>query len=98
MITRYTSIAFLVLLATFAPLGAADTAIGFQPADNISVVLTRQAGQTVEVRLVSGEKIGGKVEKVGENLVHLSQLTGAEFFEAAVRLDQIAAVVVRAKK
>jgi len=30
-------------------------------------------------------------------LVHLSQLTGAEFFEAVVDLDSISAVVVRAK-
>ena len=48
--------------------------------------------------MTSGEKIGGKVEKVNEDLVHLSQLTGAEYFEAAVDLNAVAAVLVRAKK
>lgn len=45
----------------------------------------------------SGEKIGGKVEKVGDKLVHLSQLTGAEFFDAAVDTSDVAAVIVRTK-
>jgi hypothetical protein len=98
MITRCSAIASLVLLATLAPLCAEDAGIGFRSEDLIGTVLARQAGQTVELRLVSGEKMGGKVEKVGANLVHLTQLTGAEFFEGAIRLDQIAAVVVRAKK
>jgi hypothetical protein len=61
-------------------------------------ILRRQNGQVVELRLVSGEKIGGKVEKVGENLVYLTQLTGQEFFEAVVDLESVSAVVVRAKK
>jgi hypothetical protein len=52
----------------------------------------------VELRMKSGEKLGGKIEKVGAKLVHLSQLTGAEFYDAAVDLDAISAVVVRARK
>jgi len=61
-------------------------------------VLQRQVGQSVELRMKSGEKIGGKLEKANEKLVHLTQLTGAEYFEAAVAVEDIAAVVVRAKK
>ena len=45
----------------------------------------------------SGEKIGGKVEKVGDKLVHLSQLSGTEFFDAAVDTSDVAAVIVRTK-
>lgn len=71
--------------------------IGFKADDTISSILQRQSGQVVELRLVSGEKIGGKVEKVGDNLVYLSQLTGQDFYEAAVDLDSVSAVVVRGK-
>ena len=43
----------------------------------------------------SGEKIGGKVEQVNDNLVLLSHLTGAEFFDGFVNVKEISAVVIR---
>jgi len=79
------------------PLSAADSRLDFKTADTIATVLVRQEGQKVELRLHSGEKIGGKLEKVGDKLVHLSQIVGAELFEAAVAIEEIAAVVIRAK-
>ncbi len=65
--------------------------------DTMAAVLKRQVGQTVDLRMKSGEKIGGKVEKVNEKLAHLSQLSGAEFYDAVVAIDGIAAVAVRTK-
>ena len=97
MITRSAAISLLLSLYAFASLRGEST-IDFQPGDSIANVLTRQVGQIVELRLKSGEKMGGKVEKVGAHLVHLSQITGAEFFEAAVAVEDVTAVVVRAKK
>ena len=72
--------------------------IDLQPSDTIIGILQKNVGQVVELRMKGGEKIGGKVEKVGDKLVHLSQLTGAEFFDAAVDAADVAAVVVRTKK
>src|SRR4051812_48354959 len=72
--------------------------IDLQTSDTIIGILQKNVGQTVELRMKSGEKIGGKIEKVGDKLVHLSQLTGAEFFDAAVDTAEIAAVVVRTRK
>lgn len=63
-----------------------------------ATVLETQVGKTVELQLKSGGKIGGKVTFVGENLVHLSSLTGMEMYEATVTLDDITAVVVRSAK
>jgi len=45
--------------------------------------------------LRSGEKMGGKVAGVTENVVHLSNLTGAEFFDGFIDVKDISAVVVR---
>jgi uncharacterized protein YkvS len=87
----------LVVLLSGASLFAADGKLDLKPGDAVKHVLERQVGQVVELRLGSGEKIGGKVEKVGENLVYLTQLTGAEFFEAVVDIESVSAVVVRAK-
>jgi uncharacterized protein YkvS len=89
-------LAALILLgiSSFSAIGAP---IDLKPDDTILSILRAQTGQVVELRLGSGEKVGGKVEKIGENLVHLSQLTGMEFFEAVVDLNAISAVIVRAK-
>ena len=75
----------------------AQSKIELQPSDTILSILQRNIGQMVELRMKSGEKIGGKVEKVGIKLVQLSQLTGAEFFEAAVDAEAVSAVVLRIK-
>ncbi len=72
--------------------------IDLQTGDTIIGILQKNIGQVVELRMKSGEKIGGKLEKVGDKLVHVSQLTGAEFFDAAVDTADVAAVVVRTKK
>jgi len=71
--------------------------IDLQAGDTVLTILQKNVGQTVELRMKSGEKIAGKVEKVGDKLVHLSQLTGMEFFDAAVDAADVAAVVIRAK-
>ena len=63
-----------------------------------ATMLQSQSGKQVELRLKSGEKIGGKVTFVGDHVVHLTVLTGAELFEATVSLDAISAVVVRTAK
>jgi hypothetical protein len=85
----------VTLLAAQAAL-AASPGLGFNPSDNTKTVLERLTGQQVELRITSGEKIAGKVEKVGDKAVHLVALTGQEFFEAFVVLDDISAIVVRA--
>jgi hypothetical protein len=72
--------------------------IDLQTSDTVLGILQKNVGQVVELRMNSGEKIAGKVEKVGDKLVHLSQLTGAEFFDAAVDTADVSAVVVRTKK
>ena len=75
----------------------AQAKLELEPADTIVSILQRNVGQTVELRLTSGEKIGGKVEKVGLKLVHLSHLTGADFYDAAIDAASVAAVIVRTK-
>ena len=90
---------FLVtLLATVACATlSAQTKIELQAGDTIASILQRSAGQTVELRMKSGEKIGGKIDKTGDKLVYLSQVTGAEYFDAVVDMSDVAAVIVRAK-
>jgi hypothetical protein len=64
-------------------------------AQTVLSILQENTGKTVELHLQAGDKIGGKVEQVNENVVHLSNLTGAEFFDAFVNVNDISAVVIR---
>ena len=72
--------------------------IDLQTSDTILGILQKNIGQVVELRMKSGEKIAGRLEKVGDKLVHLAQLTGAEFYDAAVDASEVSAVVVRMRK
>ncbi len=66
-----------------------------QPNATVLSILQGSAGKTVELHLRSGEKMGGKVAEVTDNVVHLSSLTGAEYFDAFVDVKDVSAVVIR---
>jgi hypothetical protein len=87
----------IVLFAFAASSLFAQGKIDLQTSDTILGILQKNVGQVVELRMKSGEKITGKLEKVGDKLVYLSSLTGAEFFDAAVDAEDVSAVVVRTK-
>lgn len=84
-------------IATFDSHAAEAVKIEIQNGDSIKSILARQAGKQVKLRLKGGEELGGVVAKVGDNVVHLSELTGKEFYDAAIGLDEISAVIVRAR-
>jgi len=66
-----------------------------QPNATVLGLLQGSVGKGVELHLRSGEKLGGKVAQVTDSIVHLSNLTGAEYFDAFVDAKDISAVVVR---
>jgi hypothetical protein len=83
--------------SAFLTTAFAQGKVDFQSSDSIKTILERQTGQKVELRLTSGEKLAGKVEKVGDKTVHLSAIAGQEFFDAVVVLEEVTAVLVRTK-
>lgn len=103
-------IPFLILLAApsyflaaghpfFAP-DAAAAEEGTFPVHGqnfMPVSLERYIGKKVALRLSSGEELSGTLRAVGQHGVHLAELQGREFFDALIRTDQIAAVIVKAK-
>ena len=67
----------------------------FEEQDTMASVLKRLEGRPVRLRMAgSATEVHGKLQKVGKELAHLSDLTGREFFDAVVRIDQVAAVSV----
>lgn len=74
-----------------------DNEIDVAQAEAIRITLERQVGKRVLVKLAGGGEVEGVAKKVGPTAVHLSELSGKEFFDAVVRLDQVSAVIVRVK-
>lgn len=89
------TLTILALMGTLATASLAADTIGFTDNDTPATVLQRQSGRQVELRLVSGETIKGKVKAVGTKSVHITALTGSEFYDAVVLLEDISAVVLR---
>ncbi len=87
-------IAFFLLI--FSPmLMAGENKLEIRDSDTITDVLQRNIGKNVELKLVSGDTLRGKVAKVTQHVVHVSKLTGKEFYDAIVRKDNISAVIIR---
>ena len=91
---------YSLLFAAIFSVVACSTAVAqekttLQPSATILTTLQGSTGKTVDLRLNSGEKIGGKLEQVNDNLVLLSHLAGAEFFDGFVNVKDISAVVIR---
>jgi len=90
----YSLIVGIILAVTCASSLAQEKA-SLQPNASVLSVLQGNSGKTVELRMQCGEKIGGKVEQVNDNLVLLSRLTGAEYFDGFVNVKDISAVIIR---
>jgi hypothetical protein len=93
---RYSLLLGIIVAAIACSTLPAQEKPAIQPNATVLSILQGNAGKAVELHLRSGEKIGGRVGQVTDNIVYLSHLTGAEFFDAFVDVKDISAVVIRA--
>lgn len=49
------------------------------------------------LKLDSGEELTGTLRTVGNHVAHLEKLAGKDFFDAVVDVEEVAAVIVRAR-
>ncbi len=92
---RYSLLVAIIITALVCASSFAQDKASLQPNATVVGLLQGSAGKSVELHLRSGEKMGGKIAQVTDNIVHLSNLTGAEYFDAFVDVKDISAVVVR---
>ena len=93
------SLVLVALIVASSPPGtyAQDTKLEVRSADTMKSVLERQVGKRVSVVLTTGQELSGVVSSVGDRVVHLSELSGREFFDAVVSLEHVRAVVLRVR-
>jgi hypothetical protein len=88
----------LLLAASFLlalPVQAQELVISAN--DTVQTVLAARKGKAVTLRLTGGQEITGTVRDASTRMVVLGALSGREFFDAAVPLEKIEAVIVRTK-
>ncbi|PYL64844.1 MAG: hypothetical protein DMF20_09830 [Verrucomicrobia bacterium] len=93
---RYSLLLGIIVAAVACSSLLAQEKATIQPNATVISILQGNAGKTVELHLRSGEKVGGRIGQVTDNIVYLSHLTGAEFYDAFVDVKDISAVVIRA--
>ena len=98
-----TAVVVCLALAIGGPIGTVPSALGDEPQldlnspDVIKQMLDQHVGKRVKVKLKSGQDLEGKVAKVGSHAVQLTELSGMEFFDATVKLDEVTAVIIRVR-
>jgi len=69
----------------------------FNPSINLKDNLASNVGKRVSLMTCSGESLEGIIEKVGDHFVLVSKLSGKDYFDALVKIDEVRAVVFRAR-
>ncbi len=92
------AVLFSLGLALSLPVWSADPVPPtVESKDTMATLLTRYLNQSVMIRLGYGEPLSGTVKSVGDELLHLGTLRGMEYYDAVIRLEDIEAVVIRAR-
>jgi len=83
----------------FLAVPATTTAAGFKAkiTDTLVSVLRSHKDERVTVRLDSGGTLTGVVRMVNINIVQLGELSGKEFYDTVIDINDIEAVVMRVK-
>jgi len=59
--------------------------------------LASNVGKRVSLMIATGESVEGTIEKVGDHFVLMSKLSGKDFYDAVAHIDEVKAVVFRAR-
>jgi len=99
---RIRTIVFLALMClmvcSIAPPAFSEES-GFQFGKDYAMKtnLLQFKGKTIEVQLKSGGQLAGKLSEVGTQSILLKELRGKEYYDALIVIDDIAAVIFKAR-
>lgn len=64
----------------------------FDTAGSLADNLKAYAGKDIIVHLRSGKTIQGYVKSIGNGLLHVEKLSGRDFYDALIRIEDISAI------
>jgi hypothetical protein len=76
---------------------AKEDAFQFAQDASLQAGLLQFKGKPVEIILKSGDQLAGKISDVGSRILVLKELRGKEFYDAVVVIDDISAVIFKAR-
>ena len=86
-----------ICFITSPQLLAGEQQLKIHKADTIKTLLTKHVGKRVSIQLNSGAELNGLLSNVGANVVQLSELSGKDFYDALIRINNIEALVVKVR-
>ena len=92
-----TAAVFAFALAAPVEAQAPAQTLTLAASDTMESVLKAQQGKRVTLKIGPGDEITGTVKAVTPQLVQLAEISGREFFDAAVDLKSVKAVMVRTR-
>jgi len=66
-------------------------------AATVKDILVENINKRVIVRMDTGDNLEGTVSKIGDSIVHISKISGKDFYDAVVRIDKISAVLFKVR-
>ena len=94
----FLAVAFVIgLVIASQGIATAQEKASFNPSLSLKDNLASNVGKRVSLMISSGESLEGTIEKVGDHFVLISKLSGKDYFDALVRIDELKAVVFRAR-
>ena len=84
-----------MFLCASSPAVTAKVSVEINNNDTMNDLLQRNVGQIVEIKLNSGETMSGRLVRTTTNLLHLSKITGRNYFDAVIRIDHVSALIIQ---
>jgi hypothetical protein len=89
----YVMVSFLFVPNAFTE----ESGFQFGKDNALQVNLLQFKGKTIEIQLKSGGQLAGKLSEVGTQSILLKELHGKEYYDALIVIDEIAAVIYKAR-
>lgn len=94
---RLILISLLVCSTMFTVRGVIADELNIKDGDTIKSILVKQVGKRVSITMKSGQELSGVLASVTDEVSHISELTGKEFYDAVVSTDRIETIIIRTK-
>lgn len=95
-------IVFLVVMSVMVSLIATtafseENVFQFGKDSSLQTNLLQLKGKTIEIQLKGGGQLAGKLSEIGTQSILLKELRGKEYYDALIMIDDITAVIFKAR-
>jgi hypothetical protein len=95
-------IVFLVVMSVMVSLIATtafseENVFQFGKDNSLQTNLLQFKGKTIEIQLKTGGQLAGKLSEIGTQSILLKELRGKEYYDALIMIDDITAVIFKAR-